>query len=318
MLYPMELEPVYKDYLWGGRKLERLYGKRSGLPVTAESWELACHRDGKSRVANGEHAGAFLADVIPNGDRFPVLVKLIDAREDLSVQVHPSDETADRAAGEEGKAEMWYVIGSEPGGFLYLGFNRRMTREGFLAAAREGTICSCLNRVPVEKGDVFFIRPGTVHAIGGGVLIAEIQQSSNTTFRIYDYGRRGADGRPRALHLERAAAVADYEPIVPDECRACRQAGFGAFRLTELYSCDRFRTWLLDAETRAALCCPDAWAEHLLFVEGGGELLCGGERYVAAPGSSWYLPAGLGEYAVSGRCRALRTILPPGTDRQDA
>ena len=141
----------------------------------------------------------------------PLLIKLIDAQKDLSVQVHPSAPAAKK--GEQGKTEMWYVVDCRPESTLFLGFSRAVTPDELRRRAKDGTICEVLNRVAVHPGDVFFVRPGTVHAIGAGILVAEIQQNSDTTFRVYDYNRLGADGKPRKLHLERAAEVMNYAPM---------------------------------------------------------------------------------------------------------
>lgn len=171
---PLRMRPCYKEYLWGGSRLKKEFHKADAPEVTAESWELACHPDGASTVAEGPLAGVTLARLEEldrpgfwgrdcTGGEFPILVKLIDAERALSVQVHPSDTTA--LLGERGKAEMWYVVDCEPQAFLYLGFSRRITQEEFLNKAEDGTICDVLNRVPVARGDVFYITPGTIHAI---------------------------------------------------------------------------------------------------------------------------------------------------------
>lgn len=317
-IYPMKLRPCYKDYLWGGDRLRREFGKADAPAVTAESWELACHPDGASRIAQGTYAGmdlgqlgaldraAFWGSACAEGE-FPVLVKLIDAKRPLSVQVHPSDDTA--IAGEQGKAEMWYIVDCEPRAFLYLGFSRRITREEMLRRAQDGTICEVLNRVPVRRGDVFNILPGTIHAIGAGMLIAEIQKSSNTTFRVYDYGRVGADGKPRALHLQRAVQTVDYRPIVPEECRANSGASFAGFTMAEMFSCRYFRAYRLDVCDRVPLGCDGRAFRHLLCVAGEGEIRAGGERYPLAVGDSYFIPAALREYEIAGACRVLLSTL---------
>ena len=226
---PLKMQPCYKEYPWGGGRLKTEYGKSDAPAITAESWELASHPDGASAVAGGEYTGKTIAD-LGRADKegfwgsnckmeqFPLMVKLIDAAKDLSIQVHPSDGTA--LLGEQGKAEMWYIVDCEPQAFIYFGFSRRISKEEFMERARDGTICEALNRVPVKKGDVFYILPGTIHTIGAGSVIAEIQQNSNTTFRIYDFQRKDTDGKLRPLHLERAAEVVSYKPIIPQNCRA--------------------------------------------------------------------------------------------------
>lgn len=230
MIYvPLKMQPCYKEYLWGGTRLKSRFGKIDAPDVTAESWELASHPDGESRIQGGTYAGKTVVE-LGRSDHdgfwgrgcqtadFPLMVKLIDAQKDLSIQVHPSDQTALVERGERGKAEMWYIVDCAPQAFVYYGFSQRITKEEFLERARDGSICQVLNRVSVAKGDVFYILPGTIHAIGAGIVVAEIQQNSNTTFRVYDYQRRGVDGVLRPLHLERAAEVLDYGPIVPQDC----------------------------------------------------------------------------------------------------
>lgn len=311
---PLKMRPCYKDYLWGGERLKKEFHKEGAPAVTAESWELACHPDGMSTVAEGPWAGMDLARLgeldrggfwgsACKGAEFPILVKLIDANRDLSVQVHPSDETA--RPGEQGKAEMWYIVDCEPRSCIYLGFTQRVSREEFLRRAAEGTVLEVLNRVPVSKGDVFYILPGTVHAAGAGLLIAEIQQNSNTTFRVYDYGRIAADGKPRPLHLERAAEVTDLRPIVPEECRANSVVSFGGFRMAEMFSCPHFLAYRLDVNGRAGLRCDGQSFQHLLCVEGSGAILTGSGAYPFRRGESYFLPAAFGRYNIEGQCRLL-------------
>lgn len=311
---PLKLRPCYQNYLWGGSRLKKEFGKADAPEVTSESWELACHPDGMSLVASGQYEGMNLAQLgaldregfwgsACTGEDFPILVKLIDAKQDLSIQVHPSDLTVRR--GERSKAEMWYILDCEPQAFLYLGFSRKISKETFLRRAQDGTICQVLNRVPVARGDVFYILPGTVHAVGAGILIAEIQQNANTTFRIYDYQRRDANGDPRALHLERAAEVVDYEPIIPEQCRANSYVTFSEFSMREMFSCRHFRTYRLDVRSRITLRCDGQSFQHLLCVEGSGAICAGAEQWAFQRGDSYFLPAALEEYRIEGQCRVL-------------
>lgn len=316
MYSPCKLRPCYKEALWGGQRLKKEFHKTDAPAVTAESWELAQHEAGLSVVAEGEYENCtlralseldhdgFWGKKCPRG-RFPLLVKLIDADKDLSIQVHPSDENADASRGEEGKAELWYVVDCEPGAALYLGFSQRIDRAEFVRRAADGSICQVLNRVPVARGDVFFVRPGTIHAICRGILIAEIQQSSNTTFRVYDYQRRGADGKPRELHLERAAEVVSYRPIVPQECRANNSLHCGGFTLREMFSCRYFKTYCLDVRESVELKCDGESFQHLLCVEGEGFIRCEGRIYPFVKGESYFLPAAMGAYKIFGSCRLL-------------
>lgn len=315
--YPFKLVPCYKNYLWGGDKLKQLYGKDSGFPTTAESWELASRPDGMSRIENGAYAGSPLGAVLErhpelsgqmSGGKFPILVKLIDATKDLSIQVHPSDVTARPELCEEGKTEMWYVISAEPQAFLYFGLNRTVTREELIASAKNGTICELLNRIPVKRGDVFSIQPGTIHAIGRGLVIAEVQQNSNTTFRIYDYLRRDQDGNFRPLNLSRAAEVSNLSPIAPNEYRANTQFCFPGFRLVQLVSCSYFEVYKAEVASEIRLLCIERCFTHLLVLEGRGSLCVEKSAWPLSAGDSWFLPAGLGEYTISGGCVVLLSM----------
>lgn len=213
-----KIDGVTKDYIWGGQRL-RGYGY-PGERI-AEAWVLSFHPDGMSttdgapvstalpRESWGENCRAF--------EQFPVLIKLIDAADNLSVQVHPSDDYALRHEGQYGKTEMWYVVEAAAGAGLYVGFKQDMTAEAVKAHIAAGTLTDALNFFPVRPGDCFFIPSGTVHAIGKGCLIAEVQQNSNLTYRVYDYGRVGADGKPRALHVDKALAVMDLGKYAPSK-----------------------------------------------------------------------------------------------------
>ncbi len=216
---PFLLKPAFKDYLWGGQKLRDEYGKETDLQPLAESWECSTHPDGESRVVSGEFIGMTLSEVLKNHPEFlgthprtkgelPILVKLIDARQDLSVQVHPTDEYAmEHENGQLGKTEMWYVLHAEPGAKLIYGFRKDMTPQQIRHAVEKGTLSRSLQEVPVKKNDVFLINAGTVHAIGAGIVVAEIQESSNLTYRIYDYDRVDKNGKKRELHIEKALEV---------------------------------------------------------------------------------------------------------------
>ncbi|MBE6766954.1 MAG: class I mannose-6-phosphate isomerase [Ruminococcaceae bacterium] len=221
---PIKLMPALKDYLWGGTRLKTEFKIESNLEKIAEAWVLSCHSDGPSLAAEGEFEGKALAEIIDElgadclGTRggeypfFPILIKLIDAKAPLSIQVHPSDEYALENENQFGKTEMWYIVDCDEGASLYYGFSREISREEFRERIENDTLLEVLNRVPVKKGDCFFIDSGTIHAIGEGILIAEIQQNSNCTYRVYDYGRVGADGKPRELHIEKALAVTKTAP----------------------------------------------------------------------------------------------------------
>lgn len=220
--YPFLLDPVGKDYLWGGERLNTEFGKGIDLQPLAETWECSTHPDGISSVASGEYRGLNLSDLIKlhpeilgvrhkDKGQLPVLVKLIDAKQNLSVQVHPSDEYASKnEGGQLGKSEMWYIVDAAPGARIVYGFNRKVNKKIVSDSIDSGLIEKYLHYVPIEKNQIYFIPAGTVHAIGAGALIAEIQENSNLTYRLYDYNRADKNGNKRKLHKEKALAVLDY------------------------------------------------------------------------------------------------------------
>ncbi len=214
--YPLKCKPIFKERIWGGRGLETAFGK--ALPPgkkIGESWELADLPHDRTTVANGPFRSRVLADVVREhpeeitGDRdfpklFPLLIKLLDARDVLSVQVHPDPQTCRRMGRGKPKTECWYIIDAEPGAVIYKGFKEPITRQRFARAVKDGATADLLAKVPVEPGQCHFLPAGTVHAIGGGLLIAEIQTPSDTTYRVYDWGRLDDAGKPRQLHIEEA------------------------------------------------------------------------------------------------------------------
>lgn len=208
-----KLAPVLKDYLWGGYKLKGMFGRDNGGKKISESWEVSVHPDGESGCEGGTLSGYLAANpkaVDPEGSPLPVLIKYIDAAQNLSVQVHPDDDYARRVEGDNGKTEMWYILSADEGAGIYCGFRRDTSKEEFLAKVSDGTVEELLNFIPVHAGDCHLIPAGTVHAIGAGCVICEVQQSSNVTYRVYDYNRRGADGKLRPLHVEKAVDVIDF------------------------------------------------------------------------------------------------------------
>ncbi len=320
-MYPMKLTPPCKDYLWGGTRLKTDYGKVTDLEKVAESWELSCHKDGCSVIANGEFAGMTLPEYIEKQGKgvlgedcksfeyFPILVKLIDAKQSLSVQVHPNNEYAMRVEGEYGKTEMWYIVDCDPGAELLYGFKDKISKEEFRRRIKDNTLLEVTNSVPVHKGDVFFIDAGTLHAIGKGILIAEIQQNSNTTYRIYDFGRLGADGKPRELHIDKAVDVTRLEPPT----RSCKPQGepqqHDGYCSTLLASCEYFTVTRMDVENSVSLNADNKSFHSLLCLEGDATVQCNGQELSMKKGESIFLPAGTGAYTVSGTCQFLFTTV---------
>lgn len=257
---PFLLQPAGKDYLWGGNRLHTLFGKQLPLHPLAETWECSTHPDGCSIVASGIDKGKTLAEVLQQHPEFlgtktsatgdlPVLIKLIDAAKDLSVQVHPDDAYAQQYEHEpNGKTEMWYILEAEPGASLIYGFSKPMQPEQLDTCLKENTILSYLQKIPVKKGDVFLIPAGTVHAIGAGIVLAEIQQRSNLTYRLYDYNRTDATGKKRPLHVEKAKAVIQFSANQPPQMKQLMQQKNG-YRVQCLCKCPYFCTTLLTIQT---------------------------------------------------------------------
>ncbi len=307
------LTPAFKDYIWGGTRLRDEYGKKCDYDKVAESWELSCHKDGASVVADGEDKGLTLAEYIDKHgkavlgtdcekfENFPILIKLIDAKDNLSVQVHPDNEYALRVEGEYGKTEMWYIVDCDEGATLLYGFKHEVSKEEFAERIADNTLLEVTNAVPVKKGDVFFIQAGTLHAIGKGILIAEIQQNSNTTYRIYDYGRVGKDGKPRELHVEKAKDVTCLAPAKAyPETPVEQHEGYTSKLLS---SCDYFTTYALDVETKAQLTADEKSFNSILVLEGECEI----DGIKALKGDSVFVTAGSGSYTVEGKCKAVLT-----------
>lgn len=317
----LKLKAPCKDYIWGGNRLREEYGKQLDSDRIAESWELSCHKDGQSVITGGEFDGKTLSDYIAAKGKgvlgkncgrfeyFPVLIKLIDAKDNLSVQVHPSNEYALRVEGEYGKTEMWYIVDCDPGAELLYGFKHEISKEEFAERIANNTLLEVTNNVPVHKGDVFFIESGTLHAIGKGILIAEIQQNSNTTYRVFDYGRLGADGKPRALHVEKALDVARLCPPERPAGPMGKPEQNGDCTSTLLAKCGYFTARLLDVAGSAPLCADGESFHSLLCLSGSGAVVCGGGAVPFAKGDSLFLPAGLGAYTIAGRAQLVLTTL---------
>ncbi len=307
---PVKLTPAFKDYLWGGHRLKSEFNKKCDLDRVAESWELSAHRDGQSKISGGIHDGLTLTEYLDavgkealgtncqKYDYFPLLIKLIDAKGDLSVQVHPSDDYALAHEGEYGKTEMWYILNCDEEASLYYGFSENVTREAYASAIRDGRLTDILNRVPVKRGDVFFIPAGTVHAIGAGILICEIQQNSNTTYRVYDYNRRDKDGKLRPLHIEKALEVSnlDKSPELP-------QIPNG--NDVTLASCEYFEVRRLRFDGEGDISVDESSFTSLMVTEGEGTLLYDGEVLSFAKGDSIFIPAEDTSYQIIGHCEII-------------
>jgi len=320
-LYPLKFNPVYKDYPWGGSRIPETFKRDvpNGIYAYAESWEISDHDDGMSIVSNGELEGKSIREILKEnpqeimgsaveGTKFPLLIKLIDARQKLSVQVHPNDETAAQFGG-EAKTEMWYLLGDNKTQ-VYCGLNDGVTKASFQQAVAEGSSGGTMRPVPVKKDSAVFVRGGRVHAIDDGCLILEIQQNSNTTYRIYDWGRMGNDGKPRDLHIEQAINVINWndhqDPLVEPKL----MVDTDTFQCWEVLKCEYFR--LEKLTVTAPLEIPMSGRTfHALFVSQGEATISWGDESLEAPaGTSLLVPAALPAYTLGGTATVLRTTIP--------
>lgn len=306
----LKLIPVCKSYLWGGTRLKEDYRKHSEEATVAESWEVSVHRDGASVIANGAFAGKTLAEYFAADPQslgcareFPILVKLIDAADKLSVQVHPSDVYARVHENDNGKTEMWYIADALPGSGIYCGLKKDSCAEEVRRLAEEKRIEEILNFIPVKTGDCFLIESGTLHAIGSGCLICEVQQSSNVTYRVYDYGRKGKDGRERELHLDRALEVINYHAFEDHTCsEPMRSVPGGGLR--KLTACEYFVCYEVLSQGELTLPAQDGFLA-VTAISGDGTV----NGLACAKGDSFLIPAGVG-LTVCGELRLLISALP--------
>ncbi len=294
----VKLLPAYKDYLWGGTKLRDIYHMKCDYDVIAEAWMMSAHMAGQSIIASGRYKGLHFGDYMKGVGKealgwkcsplqnFPLLVKFIDARQNLSVQVHPNDDYALERENDYGKNEMWYVMDCEPGAGLYVGFNRDVTKEEVRARIQDNTIEEILNYYPTKPGDVYFIPAGTVHAICGGNLICEIQQSSNCTYRLYDYDRRDKFGRARELHVDKALDVLNFHRYVPDQLETGRDTSG-----TILSRCKYFETVLYRIKDKVEVTMDDSKFTSILCLEGRGRIRFLGQETDFSAGESLFVPA---------------------------
>ncbi|WP_274649274.1 type I phosphomannose isomerase catalytic subunit [Paenibacillus humicola] len=318
--YPLQFKPEMKERIWGGRALERFGLELPDGPI-GEGWMIGDHPNGTTKVVNGELAGLGLDEIrerfgrdffgtkgfSERNGRFPLLIKLLDCNDDLSVQVHPTDDYAGLPEGELGKTEMWYVLDAKPGAKIIYGLKDGVDRAALAAAIEAGRVMDCLQEVPVQAGDAFYIPAGTVHALCAGVVVAEIQQNSDTTYRLYDYNRPGLDGKLRELHIEDSLNVIAYE-------------GAGAARMKTDGA--HAGEWLKIAESPYFIVekgvvrapwklstTPESFV-ILVVAEGEGAIGWDGGSLDAKAGECFLLPANLGRYELSGAMTVLRSVTP--------
>ncbi len=323
-MYPLKFHPIVKDKIWGGNRLELLFGKNANtLPNIGESWEISSVPGDISIVSNGEYAGKSLKELIETHkdalvgkniyERFqtdlPLLFKLIDANDDLSIQVHPNDEVGMKRHNSFGKTEMWYVLDTVPNAYLIIGFKKDTTQKEYLEALEAGTVEDLLQKVYVKAGDVFFIPAGLVHAIGKGVLIAEIQQTSDITYRIFDFNRRDSEGNTRELHTEEALDVINFSASENPKTEYTAVLN----QEVPLVSCEYFTTDLLEIDQSVAFT-HNAESSFTAFMCVEGEVIIKGESFedvAVKKGESVLVPAGLKSFELnpSSKSRLLKVSI---------
>ncbi|MEI6579250.1 MAG: type I phosphomannose isomerase catalytic subunit [Eubacteriales bacterium] len=317
MFYPMKLEPAITEIVWGGTRLISEYGMVTDKKNAAEAWMLSCTGEGLSKVINGEYAGKTLLEIYSANkkicgfhgskfEKFPILIKFIDALDDLSIQVHPDDEYA-RFIGEgDGKTEAWYILDCDEGAELVLGFKQEISEKEFLTAIERGDLADFVQKVQVKKGDFFFIEAGTLHAICKGILLAEVQQNSNTTYRVFDYNRLW-DGKLRQLRVDSAIDVTKREPFVFESRPEYKAETIGNTVRTLLIDCEFFIIATLDISDSYIGKVDESSFVSLLVLDGSGHLNCAGESMPIKKGESVFIPAGCGKFTVEGNIKILET-----------
>ena len=315
----LRLQPAGMDYLWGGTRLRDEYMKKIDMLPLAETWECSVHPDGPSIVANGEYRGKTLAEVLDKhpewmgskvqSGEFPILAKFIDAKQDLSVQVHPDDDYAREHEHQNGKAEMWYVIDADEGAKLIYGFKHRMSKEILRKAIETGTLDKHLQKVLVHKGDVFYVPSGTVHGIGAGILIAEIQESSNVTYRVYDYDRVDKNGKKRELHFDKAVQIMNMDAAADVKQKPRIIKHYPGCSRELLCRCKYFEVERIQVTKAFSFSVKEESFQVLMCLEGEGQIETMDEdlkpvRFMK--GRTMFLPAGLGRCLVIGEATVLK------------
>ncbi len=317
-MQPLKLRPATKDYVWGGTRLQKEFDIPMMKDRLAEAWVLSCHPDGENIIENGKYQGRTLSDLLSNEgkawrgtraaafDFFPVLIKLIDASDNLSVQVHPSDAYALAHEGQLGKTEAWYILDCANDAEIIYGFEEELSKEEFRAAIETDTLLDKVHRVKVKQGELYFIPSGTLHAICKGILLAEVQQNSNVTYRVYDYGRI-VNGKPRELHVEKALDVTNLCPMENGGKPLGTPQQKDGYTETLLTACDYFTAYSLDIEEKAELNADETSFVSLVALDGNAVLTHGDNVLTLYKGESIFLPAGLGKAEILGKAHVLLT-----------
>lgn len=315
--YLVKLLPAFKDNMWGGTKIRDVFGKDVGdMDVIAESWELSAHPAGESKIANGRYAGKTLTQYIDSigkdklgwkaqsYDRFPLMIKFIDAKQSLSIQVHPADEYAISVEGELGKNEMWHILDADDDAYIYVGFNKDVTDEEIRTRIANNTLLQVLNKIPVKKDDTYFLKAGMVHAIGAGCLICEVQQSSNVTYRLYDYGRKDKNGNLRELHIDKALDVLDKSKYQPANHKKYEALVRTDYSKTLIGQCKYFTVNKYVINGKCVLPTDKSSFHAVVILSGSGTISNGISTYNINIGDTWFC-TNLEQITLKGNCRAL-------------
>ena len=314
----LKLTPAVKDYIWGGTRLSKEFDILTFTDKQAEAWVLSCHDDGENIISGGSFDGRTLKDVLENEgkdylgtncskfDFFPILIKLIDAKDNLSLQVHPSDEYALKYENQYGKTEAWYIIDCDEGAEIIYGLKKDLTKEELKASIENDTILDKVNRVKVKKGDLFFIESGTIHAICKGILLAEVQQNSNVTYRVYDYGRL-QNGKPRELHIEKAVDVINLKATDADGKPFGEEEKYDSYSKTLLSKCELFTFSKLEVRDSVKIYADETSFVSLVALEGNGVIMHGDTAITLYKGESVFIPAAFGEVELLGEVTVLET-----------
>lgn len=318
-MYLMKLQPYISSTIWGGRRLIDEYDIKTEKDNAAEAWMLSCTGDGLCKISNGIYKNMYLKDVFEENreicgvksksfTKFPVLIKLIDAKDDLSIQVHPDDEYAEKYEDSKGKTECWYVLDCDEEASLILGFKEKISSEDFKKSIENNTVVECVKRYNVKKGDFFFIDSGTLHAICKGVLLAEVQQNSNLTYRIFDYNRL-ENGEPRPLHIHKAVDVTKTEPFRNPDFSKSTDNIIVKSEGKLLVSCELFTTGIVIVDGEKSVYVGNESFLSFIILEGQGTITDGGELQEFRKGDSFFAPAGLKNVKIQGTTEILLTTI---------
>ena len=317
-LYPLQFEPILKERIWGGKKLKTILNKSITSKITGESWELSTVEGDVSIVSNGELKGKTLMELIvetPNellgtkvherfGKQFPLLFKYLDAREDLSIQVHPNDKLAKERHNSFGKTEMWYVMQADADSRIIVGFKENSSKEEYLKHLKDNTLVSILDNVKAKAGDIFFLETGTVHAIGAGLVVAEIQQTSDITYRLYDFDRVDAQGNKRELHVDLALDAINYNKV-----NTQKEYDSKTNTSNVVVDCPYFTTNFIPLESNTEISKSSETFTVYMCIDGSFEIEYDGFKHTYIKGDTVLIPAAIRSFVLNGKASILEIYI---------